>query len=241
MAEELTCSICYDVIRSCVTLVPCLHNFCSGCISSWLASCRCPLCNSAIIEAKKNNILNKVLELQQETNLEPIIEDGTDFFANAMAVKCFDFRICTSTNTELQRVIGKVDRCPLCTHQIKNHFDDICCALYPHLKCSLCSRMFPTPDRLSLVTCAICKNSYCSEVLMSCFLPNELKLVSDYYSSDLSLKLEDFRSHKPEFSVDLTVIGASPLYETKESGGKTYMDVYRVNFLTQARGIQLYP
>ena len=50
--EVLTCAICVGPLRQCVTLVPCGHLFCKGCIASWArlnAHSTCPICRSSSV------------------------------------------------------------------------------------------------------------------------------------------------------------------------------------------------
>lgn len=36
MAKELTCTLCSKIFYKCITLNPCLHNFCAPCYSEWM-------------------------------------------------------------------------------------------------------------------------------------------------------------------------------------------------------------
>eukprot|EP00743_Colponemidia_sp_Colp-15_P010149 GILK01011148.1.p1 GENE.GILK01011148.1~~GILK01011148.1.p1 ORF type:complete len:557 (+),score=53.29 GILK01011148.1:60-1673(+) len=62
MLEDLTCSICTEVIYRCVAAIPCLHNFCGACLSDWLArSPDCPKCRQSVTEVHRNHTLNNVV------------------------------------------------------------------------------------------------------------------------------------------------------------------------------------
>jgi E3 ubiquitin-protein ligase CHFR len=37
MADQFDCGICYLTMHQAVTLMPCLHTFCGGCFSDWMA------------------------------------------------------------------------------------------------------------------------------------------------------------------------------------------------------------
>lgn len=63
MGEELECVICMDLIYSCVTLQPCLHNLCGACFYDWKQkSNECPNCRSNFIDFSKNATLNNLVE-----------------------------------------------------------------------------------------------------------------------------------------------------------------------------------
>lgn len=56
---QALCHICKEVIRHCVTLVPCLHNvsssqFCDACYEACRATLQCPLCRKAVTKSHKN-------------------------------------------------------------------------------------------------------------------------------------------------------------------------------------------
>ncbi|KAL9648751.1 hypothetical protein ABK040_003687 [Willaertia magna] len=74
MIRELTCPICSEIFYKPVSIVPCLHNFCSSCISNWINPDRtinvyysdnnlnCPTCRTKILEVRKNPQLNNLTE-----------------------------------------------------------------------------------------------------------------------------------------------------------------------------------
>jgi len=69
LGEEMQCVICIDYIYQCVTLIPCLHNFCAACLSDWIEkSSACPNCREEIIEIKKNATVNNIIEKFMENN-----------------------------------------------------------------------------------------------------------------------------------------------------------------------------
>ncbi len=44
---QITCGICFNILYKCVTLVPCMHNFCGPCMRSWSDTsghATCPQC-----------------------------------------------------------------------------------------------------------------------------------------------------------------------------------------------------
>ncbi len=69
LGEEMRCCICIDYIYKCITLIPCLHNFCASCFSDWMQkSSMCPQCREEVIELKKNATVNNIIEKFMENN-----------------------------------------------------------------------------------------------------------------------------------------------------------------------------
>jgi E3 ubiquitin-protein ligase CHFR len=63
MSEEMKCGICLEIIYQCVTLMPCLHNFCGGCYSTWMKrNTNCPKCRDPVSEVRRNTALNNIIE-----------------------------------------------------------------------------------------------------------------------------------------------------------------------------------
>jgi hypothetical protein len=63
LGEEMQCSVCIDYIYQCITLIPCLHNFCSCCYSDWMAKSKeCPQCREPVMEARKNANVNNIID-----------------------------------------------------------------------------------------------------------------------------------------------------------------------------------
>jgi hypothetical protein len=61
-AEHLECGICQDIIHKAISVVPCMHNFCAGCISDWRSrSKECPECRADMQMLSKNHALNKMV------------------------------------------------------------------------------------------------------------------------------------------------------------------------------------
>lgn len=69
LGEEMRCCICIDYIYQCVTLIPCLHNFCAACFSDWMQKSKlCPQCREPVTEIKKNATVNNIIEKFMENN-----------------------------------------------------------------------------------------------------------------------------------------------------------------------------
>ncbi len=71
LGEEMMCCICIDYLYQCVTLIPCLHNFCAACFSDWMQKSKiCPQCREEAVEVKKNHVINNIIEKFMENNPE---------------------------------------------------------------------------------------------------------------------------------------------------------------------------
>jgi E3 ubiquitin-protein ligase CHFR len=71
ISDEMTCGICIEVIHECVTLMPCLHNFCGGCFSDWMKrSQQCPKCRDPVSEARRNVTLNNIIDAYLKSHPE---------------------------------------------------------------------------------------------------------------------------------------------------------------------------
>ena len=67
--ENIRCSLCEDCIYKCVSTIPCFHNFCSACYSTWmLKSTQCPTCKQEVHEIKKNVFLDNIVQNFLEKN-----------------------------------------------------------------------------------------------------------------------------------------------------------------------------
>lgn len=55
----LPCLLCNLLIYQCVTLLPCLHKFCGGCITGWTADkTTCPYCGEHFVRAYRNGLVD---------------------------------------------------------------------------------------------------------------------------------------------------------------------------------------
>ncbi|CAD8171487.1 unnamed protein product [Paramecium pentaurelia] len=63
MQEDIHCPICDDLIFQCVSLMPCLHNFCGACFSDWMVKSKtCPSCRKDVQTVNKNPMVNNFVE-----------------------------------------------------------------------------------------------------------------------------------------------------------------------------------
>ena len=68
-------------MHQCVTLIPCLHHFCGGCLAGWTQDKHsCPYCSERIIKAKRNPLVDELLVeyLMTHPQDERSEEDRTD-------------------------------------------------------------------------------------------------------------------------------------------------------------------
>jgi len=66
LADLVTCPICMMVIYRCVALTPCLHNFCSACLSDWMhrdgrTGWTCPMCQQEAEAVVRNHAMDEVV------------------------------------------------------------------------------------------------------------------------------------------------------------------------------------
>ncbi|KAF4662913.1 hypothetical protein FOL47_006002 [Perkinsus chesapeaki] len=70
ISEELRCAICQDLMHRPVSVLDCLHNFCSSCLSQWLQRhTDCPQCRSRVRSVKPNrtviNLTEKLIDAEK--------------------------------------------------------------------------------------------------------------------------------------------------------------------------------
>jgi len=62
LKDEVICSLCLKCMHRAMALGPCLHSFCSSCLSRHLLdSDSCPVCREKITFVRKNFLLNKLI------------------------------------------------------------------------------------------------------------------------------------------------------------------------------------
>eukprot|EP00746_Dinoflagellata_sp_MGD_P136049 gnl/MRDRNA2_/MRDRNA2_70039_c0_seq1.p1 gnl/MRDRNA2_/MRDRNA2_70039_c0~~gnl/MRDRNA2_/MRDRNA2_70039_c0_seq1.p1 ORF type:complete len:595 (+),score=96.16 gnl/MRDRNA2_/MRDRNA2_70039_c0_seq1:214-1785(+) len=65
LLEDAICPICQEVLHRAVSVIPCLHNGCSACLSSWFArpgQNTCPLCRIKVTAVQRNRTLEGMIE-----------------------------------------------------------------------------------------------------------------------------------------------------------------------------------
>jgi len=74
--EELTCNICLEIFYKPVSIIPCLHSFCGGCLSDWIKKSKeCPHCRKQGTQVQKSHNMQNMTELFIKENPE---EDRSD-------------------------------------------------------------------------------------------------------------------------------------------------------------------
>eukprot|EP00928_Gymnodinium_smaydae_P073265 TRINITY_DN564_c0_g1_i1.p1 TRINITY_DN564_c0_g1~~TRINITY_DN564_c0_g1_i1.p1 ORF type:complete len:418 (-),score=82.25 TRINITY_DN564_c0_g1_i1:291-1436(-) len=63
LREDISCSICTDILHRCLTTVPCGHNFCCICMVRWRRKSRtCPECRLIVTQAVRNFAVDRVVD-----------------------------------------------------------------------------------------------------------------------------------------------------------------------------------
>mmetsp|Transcript_70982 Transcript_70982/g.140952 ORF Transcript_70982/g.140952 Transcript_70982/m.140952 type:complete len:662 (+) Transcript_70982:96-2081(+) len=63
--EGATCIICQEVMHRATSVQPCLHSFCSSCLSAWLRKpglATCPLCRKPVESVTRNHTLSGLID-----------------------------------------------------------------------------------------------------------------------------------------------------------------------------------
>lgn len=77
LEPELECHICAQALYSCLTVVPCGHNFCAPCLLKWRKnSPNCPECRTPIQQAVRNLSVDKVVETFRQAHPEAARSDA---------------------------------------------------------------------------------------------------------------------------------------------------------------------
>lgn len=64
LEDNLICPICFGLFYKTISIVPCLHNFCSACYSDWIQNSNsCPQCRVEIIQVGKNHSMDNLVEI----------------------------------------------------------------------------------------------------------------------------------------------------------------------------------
>ena len=89
--SDLTCAICADVYHDPISLIPCVHSFCSGCISIWITrrepnSLNCPMCRTLIDAVCKNQLLQLDSDTYLSQNPSKIRTDGDVLYLDAVNI-----------------------------------------------------------------------------------------------------------------------------------------------------------
>ena len=191
ISEEFRCGVCLDLLHQTVTLMPCLHNFCGGCVSNLVKHCKhCPLCKSLITEAKHNPLMSTLISKFLDANPEFCRQtdelsllDSQNIFKDGKPRKFgenqdqrhpqqigFQWNFNGIDNIDSESISDDADaqgtECLEC--DIPRPQDGYLCAPGgPHLTCQACLSIFPDRDEPDIIEeypnkCAICENTYCT-------------------------------------------------------------------------------
>ncbi|KHN84365.1 E3 ubiquitin-protein ligase CHFR [Toxocara canis] len=69
LVESLHCAICTEIIYRCVTIYPCAHKFCAGCLSMWMAQAvTCPICRGNVVVPMRDGVMDVIIERVLQAN-----------------------------------------------------------------------------------------------------------------------------------------------------------------------------
>lgn len=201
--SEFTCCICQAVIHKCVTIMPCQHNFCGGCLSWRLDySKECPECREDIKFAKKNAKMNSLLEIFLKNNpglKRPTDElkdiEGRDTFKDGLT-KYIEKNGSSQKYEKQYKEFDFYEKCLECESEAPDGFT---CLPYEerleggpiHIRCSRCDNLFPDRKASDMPTkCLICNKSFCTQYFSYMLLENYctmfgLKMIRDFKGIDL--------------------------------------------------------
>ncbi|CAF0893592.1 unnamed protein product [Brachionus calyciflorus] len=67
--ENITCTICNEIMYDCISLQPCFHSYCSGCYTEWMVKSKeCPICRGKVERFAKNHIINNIIDAYLKRN-----------------------------------------------------------------------------------------------------------------------------------------------------------------------------
>ncbi|EGC39329.1 hypothetical protein DICPUDRAFT_86130 [Dictyostelium purpureum] len=199
MGENLICGICQDIIHKCLTLIPCMHNFCVCCYGDWRAkSTDCPSCRLNVKSYQSNHLINNLIELYVKKNPEKARDPEE--------LKSMDER-CKITDDMLKKGLllkskkkyyddydeddeyysdeeedyeEEEEKCVLCPPNPTQTTSGYTCPAQDaeHYNCSNCSQLFPkqTPEPPG-IRCDSCKIRVFCNYYKTCPVPNFNRMI----------------------------------------------------------------
>eukprot|EP01132_Coremiostelium_polycephalum_P004174 gene4174-5224_t len=158
MEDNLICGICQEIIHKCLTLIPCMHNFCMCCYGDWREqSTICPQCRVEVKSAQKNHAINNLIDV--------FLSDHPDKKRDPADLEDMDKR-CKITEDIAGVIVGGMvmgnhNKCHFCSVPMANGFQ--CPATgAQHNTCSACYKLFPkiVPPPVP-VACELCSRPFC--------------------------------------------------------------------------------
>jgi hypothetical protein len=173
IAGELKCGICLELAHRCVSLMPCLHHFCGGCISPWLDKKECPNCKQKITRAKRNPHINSLIEAvlkldpsQARDESELALLDSKDRFMGQNEIDLTP-TVGEDVSEEDADPVDDSRPCPECSApRLEDGFRCLPDGL--HAQCTSCRRYFPNRATTHPQKCILCDMFYCNLYLPNC-------------------------------------------------------------------------
>jgi E3 ubiquitin-protein ligase CHFR len=193
--ENLICGICQALLYKCVTLIPCMHNFCQACYSEWKKrNSTCPQCRIEITSVRRNFAIINLVETYLEQNPEKKRSEEelkemdeickkpgaiTDEMLRNQQEKHNDSLNLLINFPTMSRISIECREC-----RTPNQDGFRCPAVSPlHEFCHACHQPFPKRTDHSIpVYCTFCKNVYCDRYwgCSSPFGQGQLKELKDF-------------------------------------------------------------
>lgn len=88
--EKLVCSICLEILYKPVSICPCSHRYCSGCLSKNIEySTKCPICREEILSFQKHSSLDALIDqvIKSYPSLQRSEEDRLSLDGNDLISK----------------------------------------------------------------------------------------------------------------------------------------------------------
>jgi hypothetical protein len=163
IGEAITCGICFGLLYKCVTVVPCMHNFCGPCMREWSNArerAPCPQCRGAATHIRSGC----VARFQQRAPPRfPPPPRALDAAASGATTPCSaSSRLsCARTRPASAPLRSSASSTPSPTFSTRTirrvsarraHYPRAHCAW--HAACALCARRFPTWALRALRPCA---------------------------------------------------------------------------------------
>ncbi|GAM17200.1 hypothetical protein SAMD00019534_003750 [Acytostelium subglobosum LB1] len=169
LEENLMCGICQDILHKCITLVPCMHNFCVSCYGDWNEkSDVCPQCRCDVQMAQKNHAINNVVESylsmypekkrdpEELANMDAKCKITEDMLKNGQLVK----KKAKHYHHSIFNVQPMIVQCQNCTTPMPDGFT--CPEGSRHHVCGSCHQLFPfrVPSPVK-DKCDLCARPFC--------------------------------------------------------------------------------
>ncbi|KAG9129250.1 hypothetical protein Leryth_006470 [Lithospermum erythrorhizon] len=183
-ADHAKCSICLNIWHDVVTVAPCLHNFCNGCFSEWLRTCkqkhdsvRCPQCREEVQFVGRNHFLQNIEQeiFRVDSSLQRSKEDIAllDSRASIRSPLVIDGQQSCRKRGRDDSAADESDQdtsCPQCGSLVGGFQ---CNASTTHLQCHECEVMMPSRTDITVpqhyyILLYLKYYIYCSQHCLGC-------------------------------------------------------------------------